>query len=108
MTPCCLAASAQAFLARECAINGAITPVNAHWPLGAPGGVAIAPAKVALQRDVAVLSLGLLDPLRLERAKGADQLRAGLVRDDHVVDVSALRGRVGVREARLVVRDQLV
>src|SRR3954451_4723515 len=62
----------------------------------------------ALQRDVAVLALRLLDALRLQRAQGADQLRAGLVRDDHVVDVAVLGGRGRVGEAGLVVRDQLL
>ena len=37
-----------------------------------------------------------------------DQLRARLVRDDHVVDVAALGRRVRVGEARLVVGDQLL
>src|SRR3712207_8654580 len=42
---------------------------------------------------------------RLERG---DDLRARLVRDQHVVDVPALGRRVRVREARLVVVDQLL
>src|SRR4051812_37418678 len=68
-------------------------------PLGAP---------TTLQRDVAVLALGLLHALRLQGAEGADQLRASFVWDDHVVDVSALGRRVRVGEAGLVVGDQLV
>src|SRR4051812_44837660 len=64
--------------------------------------------KPALERDVAVLSLRLLDPLGLQGAQGADQLRARLVGDDHVVDVAALGRRVGVGESRLVVGDQLL
>ena len=61
------------------------------------------------QRDVAVLALrARLDALGLQRLERGDQLRARLVRDDHVVDVAALGRRVGVGEARLVVVDQLL
>src|SRR5439155_17167804 len=63
---------------------------------------------VALERDVPVLPLRLLDSLGLQGAQGPDQLRAGLVRLDHVVDVAALRRRVRVGEVRLVVLDQLL
>ena len=55
-----------------------------------------------------MLALGRGDALGLEGLQRADQLRARLVRDDHVVDVAALGGRVRVREARLVVGDQLL
>ena len=55
-----------------------------------------------------MLSLRLLDPLGLQRPQGADQLRAGPARLDHVVDVAALGRRVGVGEVGLVVVDQLL
>jgi len=55
-----------------------------------------------------VLALGALDALGLQRLERVDQPRARLVREDHVVDVAALGRGVGVREARLVVADQLV
>ena len=48
------------------------------------------PLKRRLERDVAVLALGRVHALRLQRLERADQLRARLVRDDHVVDVAAL------------------
>src|SRR3954453_13218113 len=60
-----------------------------------------------LERDVPVLALRSLDPLGLEGAQRADQLRARLVRLDHVVDVAALGRRVRVGEVSLVVVDQL-
>ena len=61
-----------------------------------------------LQRDVAVLALRAGLALGQQRLERGDQLRARLVRDDHVVDVAALGRRVGVGEARLVVVDQLL
>src|SRR5262249_424240 len=61
-----------------------------------------------LKRDVAVLALGLVDALGLEHPQGADQLRPGLARLDHVVDVAAFGRRIGICEMGLVVVDQLL
>src|SRR5215208_7997605 len=77
-----------------CAVLG---PGSRLGPAAGPG----------LQRDVAVLPLRLLDALGLQGAQGPDQLRARFVRNDDVVDVAAFGGRVRVREARLVVGDEL-
>ena len=66
-----------------------------------------AEAAADLERDVAVLALRALHALGPQRLERRDQLRARLVRHDHVVDVAALGRRVRVREARLVVVDQL-
>jgi hypothetical protein len=62
----------------------------------------------SLERDVSVLALGAGLALGLQRLERRDHFRACLVRDQHVVDVSALDRRVRVREARLVVVDQLL
>src|SRR4051794_18621375 len=82
-------------------LNVAITTENPQTPVGAPSGRSLecrgAPMRQpedALQRDVAVLSLRLIDPLGLERPERPDQLRAGLVGDDDIVDVSAFGRRV--------------
>ena len=61
-----------------------------------------------LERDVAVLAARTGLTLGQQRLKCGDDLRAGLVGDDHVVHVAALGRRVGVREAGLVVVDQLL
>ena len=66
------------------------------------------PGAHALQRDVAVLALRPRLALGEQRLQRRDQLRPRLVRHDHVVDVAALGRRVRVREARLVVGDQLL
>ena len=66
-----------------------------------------AAAQPRLERDVAVLALRRRHALGAQRLERGDQLRPRLVRHDHVVDVAALGRRVGVREARLVVVDQL-
>src|SRR4051794_14799371 len=63
---------------------------------------------VQLKRDVAVLALRLVDAFGLEHAEGADQLGAGLAGLDDVVDVAALRRRVGVGEVSFVVVDQFL
>src|SRR3954454_15055624 len=95
--------SASAALRRSCACwMSRVSSGDMAWSL--PGRRS---STQALQRDVAVLALRLFDALRLQRAQGADQLRAGLVRDDHVVDVAALGGGVRVGEAGLVVLHEL-
>src|SRR4051794_5414577 len=66
------------------------------------------PAPPLLQRDVAVLAAGPRLALGEERLKRGDDLGAGLVGDDHIVDVPALSRRVRVRETRLVVVDELL
>src|SRR5579863_3865146 len=58
------------------------------------------------ERNVPVLALGPRFALGLQGAQRGDQPRTGLVGDDHVVDVAALGGGVGIREARLVVVHQ--
>ena len=79
-------------------------------PLRHDGGLEHLPRRQVAEpkRDVAVLALRPLDALGLQRLERVDQARARLVRDQHVVDVAALGRRVGVREARLVVGDQLL
>src|SRR5215217_7713938 len=65
------------------------------------------PHQRQLQRDVPVLALRPRLALRQQRLERGDQLRPRLVRNQDVVDVAALGGRVRVGEARLVVVDQL-
>src|SRR4051794_25507485 len=64
--------------------------------------------KARLQRDVAVLALGPGLALGEQRLERGDELRPRLVGNDHVVDVPALGRGVGVREAGLVVGDELL
>src|SRR5918994_1889022 len=59
------------------------------------------------ERDVPVLALGSRLALRLRDLERRDQDRPGQARLDHLVHVAALGGVVGVREALLVVGDQL-
>src|SRR5437763_177586 len=66
-----------------------------------PGHV---PARVALERDVAVLAAGAGLRLRLRRLERIDQDRTGPPRLDHVVDVTALGRAVRARELLLVIR----
>ena len=54
------------------------------------------------------LRFGTGSRLVCERLERGDDLRPGLVRDDHVVDVATLGGHVGVGEVGLVVVDQLL
>jgi hypothetical protein len=77
---------------------------------GAPPRCAgrFSPRRGRLERDVPVLALRARLALGQQRVQRGDDLRARLVRDDHVVDVAALGRAVGVREARLVVVHQLL
>ena len=61
----------------------------------------------SLERDVAVLAPRARLALRQRRLERVDQHRPRPPRLDHVVDVAALGGRPRVREALLVVGDQL-
>ena len=55
-----------------------------------------------------MLALRLVDALGLQHAQCFDQLRAGLARLNYVVDIAALRRRVGVGEVGFVVVDQFL
>src|SRR5436305_9144404 len=62
----------------------------------------------SLERDVAVLAAWPRLALGLQRLQSIDDLRPGLVRDDHVVQVATLGGDVWVGEVGLVIGDQLL
>src|SRR3546814_18915230 len=61
----------------------------------------------SLQRNGSVLALGPGHALGLQRLERADDLGAGFVGEEDLVDVAALGRRVGVGEAGLVVVHQL-
>src|SRR4051794_21901569 len=68
----------------------------------------VASRNCRLEGDVAVLALGAGLALGLQRVQRGDELGPRLVRDDDVVDVTALGRAVGVGEARLVVVHELL